>query len=465
MKRVFRLLLICAGLCLLLVVSVGAVDFTFGEGTMFYTIRSGSSISSGSGRFTYGNSGTLLFSQYNSSGNTVYNFTPLRLNFNGPSGPIDAGQVITMSGGLPYYYLAAAATTDFATPGSNEPYEINIYLTDYVTGKTFKAYTLTESDYSLSKVNSGTAYKHYSVNTYATFKLDRPVLPSGYVEIVYKSFNIAPKKVSMKISYISPTTLKIGSSAPSASEAISNATQTIVSTLEKETQLNRQQLIWIQQYSASLYEFFTNPAVENGTGTTYVYNWNEYVAGTIKFMAAFNSQNLTTHNKLTAIDNAIDDLFISLGYSPLTSMDPGWNTLKESLKTMNVAIIASIENGVTDIIDHMETSYADVDTGEISGTTSDTNTIISNSDKVESNLMQSATSAMGDINLDTPNIGSQTLSAMVALLPYYNGFFTASGEVGLVLVFSLAVGIVLLLIGRRGQAAITRVSRNRGDDE
>lgn len=459
MKRLLRLLVLCAGLCLLLVVGVGAADFTSGSAVLHVDLGdSSSSISGPNIGISFSSS-----SQTSNQGSWHYaSFKDITYSFSGgPSNPLTANTVITLNGRFPYFYPGNSYRT---YTGSTVPSSIKVYLTDYLSSTEYLAYTLKATDYGLTKVTTSNI-NFYSCNIFCSFSVPKTSFASVRIVYQYPSLTCSGSSGSLVLSMINDGTFKVSAGEASASDAINDAADAIINSLGKDIQLSNNELVNIRQYAASLYSFFTT-AHTDPDGTSYAYNWNDYTSSVIKFFAAFQSQNLTTHTILSAINNAIDNLQMGLGYNPLFQPpDPGWETLKDSLKTMNVAIVAAINNGVTDIIDHMESSYGDVDTGQMSGTTSDTNTIISNSDQVEGNLMQSATAAMGDINLDTINIGSQTIAAMVALLPFYDGFFTASGEVGLVLVFSLAVGIILLLIGRRGQAAITRISRNRGDEE
>lgn len=455
MKRFLYLFLLIAGLCFVLAFSVGAADFT-GSGVLHYS-KAGTAYSYS---FDLGTSGALTGSDF--SGSPV--FKDITISFTGGSEPINRGETIYMQGRIPYIYTSSSDSRTPSFSGSSVPSSIKVYLTEYLSGEEFLAYTLLPTDYALNIVESHNI-AWYSCNMYCSFSLDRQVLPVGRVVYEYPDLSADWGWSSMVAHYVADGTFKIGSRTATTEQTVETAAQSIINSLGSDIQLNTDELINIRQYVSEICEFLTNPAVD-ADGTTYVYSWNHYAAATIKFYSAFQSQNLSLIQSSNAVKNAIDSIYLNLGFH--YSTEEGWETLKQGMQTMNSSIIAAIENGVTDVLDGLDDAYSSVDTSGLDSGSADTNTMISESDEIESGLMQSATDAMGDINLDTPGIGSQTLSALVSLLPFYDGFFTASGEVGLVLVFSLAVGIVLLLIGRSGIAFISRVehaSRNKGGDD
>lgn len=444
MKRFLYLFLTVFGLCFVLALSAGAAYTTTVEATVnggdkklgVSYVRGTYTLDSFSFTYTWDGESTELYD------------SGTRLVLNG---------VASVSSYIGYFDVLS---------GSMANYSIEVWgvPATHPDGSYVLLGTVPIDDY----VNTGSS-SSFNCNIYSKITLSQAVKKNG-IKVIFNfspdvSLEVTSKGVIFDTS--SSTTLAVSSQTASTSDLMIESAQQIIDSLGSDIQLGNDELINIRQYVHSLYEFFTRPFTDSD-GVTYVYDWNMYVVSTIQFLSALQSQNLTTHNKLTDITNKLADLYLAMGFNPLYGNGDGWDTLKEAMKTMNVSIIAAIENGVMDILNGLDDAYANVDTSGLDSGSADTNTMISESDEIESGLMQSATDAMGDINLDTPGIGSQTLSAMVALLPFYDGFFTASGEVGLVLVFSLAVGIVLLLIGRSGIAFISRVehaSRNKDGDD
>lgn len=454
MKRFLYLFLTVFGLCFVLALSAGAA----------YTSDSRLQL----------NDGTLSFSTFADAG--TYTVDAVVLQFSDSS--LDASDVIGVGNDLVF---SGSIDSPLNIPVNN--FTSNGSL---VSGNTYvdsvTVYAVPASHPAGSYVQIGSfgaddfvssaSVTEFVVNFYSQLSLSQAIKASPI--LVYFNFSspvvFQAGRAQTAFFYKASVTCALNSQSGSTTSAMLGAAQQIIDSLGSDIQLGNNELINIRQYVHSLHEFFTRPFTD-ADGTNYVYDWNMYVTSTIKFLSALQSQNQTTHDKLTSLINNMEAIYIALGFNPETSSITGdydWETLKTSLKTMNASILAAIENGVTEAFNNLDEAYSNVDTSGLDSGSADTNTMISESDEIESSLMQSATDAMGDINLDTPGIGSQTLSALVSLLPFYDGFFTASGEVGLVLVFSLAVGIVLLLIGRSGIAFISRVehtARNKDGDD
>ena len=454
MKRFLYLFLLIAGLCFVLALSAGAA----------YTCDTRLQLSDG----------TLASTTFPSKG--TYTVDALVLQFSDSS--LDASDVIAVGNDLVFsgsidspLNIPANIVTSNGSLVSGNTYVDSVTVYGVPASHPAGSYVQLGSFGSDDFVSSASTTK-FGVNFYSQVPLRQAIKSSPI--LVYFNFSspIVFKTTSAQTAffYRPSETCALNSQSGSTTAAMVSAAQKIIDSLGADIQLGNNELINIRQYVHSLYEFFTRPFTDVD-GTNYVYDWNMYVTSTIKFLSALQSQNQTTHDKLTSLINNMEAVYIALGFNPETSSITGdyeWETLKTALKTMNSSILAAIENGVTEAFNNLDEAYSNVDTSTMDSASSDTNTMISESDAIESGLMQSATDAMGDINLDTPGIGSQTLSALVALLPFYDGFFTASGEVGLVRGFSLAVGIVLLLIGRSGIAFISRVehaSRNKDGDD
>ena len=437
MKRFLYLFLLVVGLCFVLALSAGAAYTTTVEATVnggdkklgVSYVRGTYTLDSFSFTYTWDGESTEL---YDSGTHLVLN------------------GVASVSSYIGYFDVLS---------GSMANYSIEVWgvPATHPDGSYVLLGTVPIDDY----VNTGSS-SSFNCNIYSKITLSQAVKKNG-IKVIFNfspdvSLEVTSKGVIFDTS--SSTTLAVSSQTASTSDLMIESAQKIIDSLGSDIQLGNDELINIRQYVHSLHEFFTRPFTDSD-GVTYVYDWNMYVVSTIQFLSALQSQNLTTHNKLTDITNKLADLYLAMGFNPLYGNGDGWDTLKESMQTMNAGIIAALQEGfdsVTGAIDDQTQTildqFAAVDTSGLGTSTDSANQGITDMNSFESVTTESSLAAFDAIDLEG-NLGEQTIGGLNAILPLYNAFYLSSGEVGLVLLLTLTCGLIGFIF------AMSRRSRHR----
>lgn len=363
-------------------------------------------------------------------------------------------------------YLAAEST-DYLTIHTFDSSEVAVYSTP-VSGGYDTLYLITY------KIYAEILIPFQCQNTF-TLNFDFSPLSNGYLSLY--GFQYSNSGYNWETYLYGPTysgaasTGNLGSVSNSlavsledagTSDIVGNAANQIVSSInglnssisgmETQIELSNEHLIEIKNYCYQIYNWLNNAYNDPILGTVQM-DWNHYcsiIARMFNYVTLiFDEIDLNITPALLAIKQATVNMYYAFGYTDT-------DTFRSNLEIYFSSVVSAIENQTDEILGWLEEQYGGVDTSGMEETADDVGGLNVQQSEIEGELFAGADVAIGGIDMETPSFGNQTLTAIASLLPFYNSFFNSSGEVGMLIIFSLTLGLVLLIIGRAAYMARRR---------
>lgn len=234
----------------------------------------------------------------------------------------------------------------------------------------------------------------------------------------------------------------LGSSEASVGGSINSAAADIISSIDTtnmELEEIQSMLLEIKNYLYNIYQWYFQSYTDSD-GITWSTDWNYFVATTYKFLYYIQDYSAVTAAQLLQIRTLVSSFVNSWGYTTD-------ETFRTCLESYFYGVIYAIENQTDEILSWLEEN-TNADTSAVDSSVFDVSSGVASLDSTEDSLFSSASTYISSVDLTSVSLGSQTVTALAALSPVYENLFNVSGEVGLVIVLSLVVGIVLLIIGR-----------------